>query len=82
MYVLTVLDYFSKFPLFFPIRKATASVITKLLEDNVFLMFGVPEFLHCDNGKQFKSREFTKLCEIYKVKIIYSPPYHAQSVEL
>lgn len=56
-FVLVVCDYFSKFCLFFPLRTATASKITKIMEEHVFLLFGVPEFLKSDNGVQYKSKE-------------------------
>lgn len=56
-YILTVVDYFSKFPLLFPLRTATAKGVCKILEDQVFLLFGVPRSVVCDNGPQFRSRE-------------------------
>lgn len=79
MNILVVSDYFSKFPLFFALRQATASSVTKYIEDQVFLLFGVPEFIICDNGVQFKSREFTKMCEGYTTKILYNAAYHPQA---
>lgn len=78
-FVLVVLDTFSKFPLFFPIRTATAAMVTKIIEEQVILVFGCPQYLVCDNGVQFRSGLFTKLCEAYKVHIIYTPAYHAQA---
>lgn len=79
MYILVVSDYFSKFPLLFPLRTASAKSITKLIEESVFLLFGTPEFLICDNGTQFRSREFTSTCDSYKVKILFTSPYHPQA---
>lgn len=78
-YILVVADYFSKFPLTFPLRKAVASTIVRLMEENVFLLFGTPEYLICDNGTQFRGKEFTSLCENYKVKILFTSPYHPQA---
>lgn len=78
-FILAVSDYLSKYVLLFPMRSATASTVTKLIEDNVFLEYGVPEFLIADNGVQFRSREFTKMCEGYKTKIIFNTLYHAQA---
>ena len=79
LYILVVTDYFSKFPLFFPLRTATASSITKSIEDNVFMLFGVPTSIIVDNGSQFRSREFTKLMATYKVNIRYTANYHPQA---
>lgn len=77
--ILVVSDYFSKFPLLFPLRSASAKIVAKLIEENVFLLFGTPEFLICDNGSQFRSREFTSLCETYHTKILFTSPYHPQA---
>lgn len=77
--ILVVSDYFSKFPLFFALRQATAPAVTKYIEDQVFLLFGVPEYLICDNGVQFRSKEFKNMCESYKTKVLYNAAYHAQA---
>ncbi|KAG5867079.1 hypothetical protein JTB14_034989 [Gonioctena quinquepunctata] len=52
-YILSISDYFSKFCLFFPMRAANSKTIIKLLEDNVFLLFGVPRTVIMDKGKPF-----------------------------
>uniref|UniRef100_A0A1Y1NGJ5 RNA-directed DNA polymerase n=1 Tax=Photinus pyralis TaxID=7054 RepID=A0A1Y1NGJ5_PHOPY len=77
-FIFVVTDIFSKFNLFFPLRRAIATQIVKILEDSVFLLFGVPQFCRCDNGVQFRSKEFEKLCQKYNVKVIYTPNYHPQ----
>lgn len=74
-YILVVTDNFSKFSLFFPLRKATATAVTKILKENIFMVFGVPLYLKCDNGVQFRSREFANLCRSFGVKIIFNPNY-------
>lgn len=79
MNILVVSDYFTKFPVFFALRQATASSVTKYIEDQIFLMFGVPEFIICDNGVQFRSREFAEMCEGYHTKILYNAAYHPQA---
>lgn len=76
-YILVICDYFSKFILTFPLRTATASAVTKLVEET-FLLFGVPEFIRSDNGVQYKSREFKKLLEEYNVKPLTNPLYHPE----
>lgn len=77
-YILVVTDTFSKFSLFFPLRRATATSVSKLIKENVFMVFGVCQFLRCDNGVQFRSREFTNLCNSFGVKIIFNPNYSPQ----
>lgn len=77
-FVLVVTCWFSKFTLLFPIRKAISSAIVKLLENQIFLIFGVPQIIICDNGSQFAGKTFKKLADSYKVKIWFTPRYAAQ----
>lgn len=78
-YVLVVVDWFTKYVLVRPLSRATSSAIIKFLENDVFLVYGVPQIFVCDNGSQFTSREFTKLMEKYKVqKVWYNANYHPQ----
>jgi hypothetical protein len=60
-------------------RKATAVTITKLVREHIFLEFQVPQYLICDNGVQFKSREFRSMCERYHTQIIFNAHYHPQT---
>lgn len=78
-YIFVVADCFSKFPLFFPLRQASASKVVTILENEVFMLFGVPDAIIVDNGPQFKSREFAKLMETYQVHIKYTALYHPQA---
>ncbi|KAK9718340.1 Reverse transcriptase (RNA-dependent DNA polymerase) [Popillia japonica] len=47
-HILVVVDLFSKFSLCFPLRKATASKVVEHLENDVFLLFGVPRKIVSD----------------------------------
>lgn len=60
-------------------RQATAQNIVKFMKTQVFLIFGVPQYIICYNGTQFAGRIFKKLADKYKVqKIWYSARYSAQ----
>lgn len=78
-YILSVADCFSKFAFFFALRRATAPSITRIIENDVFLLFGIPKAIIVDNGVQFKSREFTSLMNRFKVHIKYTALYHPQA---
>lgn len=78
-YIFVVTDTFSKFSLFFPLRTATAAAVSRIIEEQVFLVFGCAQYVICDNGPQFQSNLFKKLCENYNVSIIFTPYYHAQA---
>jgi predicted GIY-YIG superfamily endonuclease len=74
-----VTDYFSKYVLLFPTRAATAKTLVKSVEEGVFLDYGSPQSLMCDNGVQMKSKEFQALCERYKVKLFYTAHYYPRA---
>lgn len=78
-FILVISDYLTKFVILVPLRQAIASAIVKAMEEQVFLTYGTPQLLICDNGVQFKSKEFNKLCEDYKVTIRFTPYYSPQS---
>ena len=81
--ILVVSDYFTKYVLLFALRSASAKSLVRLLEERVFLVYGVPQFVVCDNGVQMRSRDFVNLCGTYGARISYTPLYcpHADPVE-
>lgn len=51
-------DYLSRFLLLFLLCRAAAAAVIILIEENVFLLFGVPEYLRSNQGVQYQSKEF------------------------
>lgn len=78
-YILVVLDVFSKFVLIHPLKKATADTVLKYLESDVFMIFGVPSVVICDNGSQFIANKFKKCLEDYGTRIWYTASYLPQA---
>lgn len=78
-YLMVVSDTFTKFSLLFPLRAATsASVAHHLLED-VFMVYGVPKYLICDNGSEFTGAAVKRLAEEYRVKLLLNASRHPQA---
>lgn len=78
-YLFVVCCCFSKYCLLFPLRRATAAAVTKCLEDGVFLVHGVPQYVVLDNGCQFISRELNNMFTKYKVpNVNFTPKYTPQ----
>lgn len=70
---------FSKYCLLFPIRRATSEILAKILEDNIFLVHGIPSTVLMDNGKQFVSNVMKQLFERYSIpNVRYTPKYTPQ----
>ena len=77
--ILVIVDSFSKYTLLFPLRSATAKALATVLEERLFLVYGVPQFVICDNGVQMRSKEFRRVCEVYGSRISYTPLYCPQA---
>lgn len=78
-FIIAISDYFTKYVVAVPLRQASAKKVVEVLEKEVFLRFGVPQVLICDNGTQFKGRELNALTTEYGVRIQFTPYYHPQS---
>lgn len=78
-YIFGVADYFSKFVRLFPLRAANAKSVCKRLEADIFLLFGVPQIIILDNGKQLISKVCKDLCGRYGVHMRFDANYHAQA---
>ena len=57
-------------------RQAKTPALITFLENNVFLLFGVPAVLISDNGPQFRAKEFQKFLTRYNVQHWNLAAYH------
>ena len=78
-YVLLVVDSFSKWSEAFAIKTQDASVIAKVLYEEIFTRYGCPKVLLSDRGQAFMSKLVSALCEIFHVKRHYTSSYHPQT---
>lgn len=80
IYILSVVDVFSKYCWIFPIKKATTLIINRILEREIFLKFGCPRILVLDNGPQFTSKVFKDFIKSYNIpKLFYNSLYTPQN---
>lgn len=79
VYILIVMDIFSKFVILHPLRTATSAPIIKFLEQNIFFMFGCPTVMIQDNGTQLTSKSYKKFAADYGVNIWYNASYTPQT---
>ncbi|KAF9412800.1 hypothetical protein HW555_008803, partial [Spodoptera exigua] len=78
-YILVVTCCFSKYCHIFPVRRATADIVIKILEDSIFLVHGVPQTIFLDNGTQFISSSTDALFKKYKIpNVFFTPKYTPQ----
>ena len=73
-YLLTVVDYRSRYPIVRSLRTSESDVIVKELED-IFAMFGLSKMAATDNGANLISREFNNFLYEYGVCHRVATPY-------
>lgn len=78
-YLLTVKDVFSGWVEAKPIKAANSKEVTDFLAKELFVRFGVPKYLICDNGSQFTSKHMTDFCTILGIKLKHSSPFNPKS---
>lgn len=81
-FILVITCCFSKFCLIYPIKRATAEIITRILEDSVFLTHGVPQTVLMDNGTQFTGKVTEALFNKYNIPNVYYTPKYTPQVNL
>ena len=77
-FILVVLDGFSKFTFLHPLKKATTSGVVKFLRDTVLSVFGCPEVVVSDNGRQFTSNDFSQFLNKYSIQHMKTPLHSPQ----
>ena len=77
-YVLVAGDYFTRWMEAYPIRNQEASTVARVLVDQWFCRFSVPEQLHSDQGRQFESNLLAEVCKTLGIQKTCITPYHPQ----
>ena len=75
-YVLTLIDYATRFPEAVPLKSIDTLTIAKCLVE-IFSRVGVPREILSNNGQQFKSDLMSEINRLLNIKAIFTSPYHA-----
>ena len=75
-YILLAVDYVSKWVEAVPTRTNAAKVVVKLLKENIFTRFGMPQDIISDQGTHFTNRSFDALLKRYSIVHRLASPYH------
>ena len=78
-WILVLSDHFTRWQDAIAIPDATAPTVATVLDERVFCYFGLPEQIHSDLGRQFKSQLMAELCTLWRVNQTHTTPYHPQS---
>ena len=66
-YILVLVDYFTKWAVARPIKKADAPTVAHEIMDSWIAHFGVPMQLHSDQGSQFQSQLVREMCALLNI---------------
>ena len=76
--ILVLTDHFIRYACAFPTRNQEARTVAKILVDEFFVHYGIPERLHSDQGANFQSKIVAHLCKMLGIKKSRTTPYHPQ----
>ena len=67
-YIITVVDYFTKHAEAYPLATQEVTSIARVLVNEFFARYGVPQIMHSDQGKNFESALIKELCNSVKIE--------------
>ena len=77
MYILTAIDYFSKWAEAVPFREVKKETTVNFIRTHLIYRYGVPRYIITNNDKPFYNRLMTELCEKFEFKQYNSSMYNA-----
>ncbi|GFO40116.1 gypsy retrotransposon integrase-like protein 1 [Plakobranchus ocellatus] len=76
-YILTVVDYCTRYPEAVPLKSIDTETVAEALVD-IFSRTGIPKKMLTDRGTQFTSELMEEICRLLSVKRLTTSPYHPQ----
>lgn len=73
------MDYFSKSPEAYPLPDQEATTVAEVLVREFICRFGVPLYIHSDQGRNFESAVFAEVCKLLGINKTRTTPLHPQS---
>lgn len=78
-YILTVMDDLSRYMNTYPIPDQEANTVTEAFVSQILGHHKTPKVVLTDQGTNFTSKLFTKVCKLFAIKKIQTTPYHPQT---
>lgn len=77
-YILVVTDLFTKWVEAFPLSSTTSTTLATVLVDEIVCRYGVPSYLHSDQGANLCSEVVVCLCNLLGIHKTRTSAYHPQ----
>jgi transposase InsO family protein len=81
-WILTAIDYITKWVEAIPTKRAIDSMVIDFLEDNILSRFSCPRKIVTDNAQAFKSMAMISFCQKYNIVLGHSTTYYSQGNRL
>ena len=78
-FVLVATDYFTKWTEAVPLKNMTHKEVISFVLEHIIHRFGIPQTLTSDQGASFMSHQFREFAESFRIKLLNSSPYYAQT---
>uniref|UniRef100_A0A3B1IQI2 Gypsy retrotransposon integrase-like protein 1 n=1 Tax=Astyanax mexicanus TaxID=7994 RepID=A0A3B1IQI2_ASTMX len=78
-YILVAQDYFTKWVEAYALPNDQAVTVAEVLTSEWVCRYGAPQTLHSDQGSNFESEVFQKMCELLGVEKTRTTPFRPQS---
>ena len=79
IFLLTVMDSFTRWLEAIPLKRATGSAVVRALTTKIFPRFGWPTYVKVDRGSHFLNEEVRDLARRAGFRLLTSPAYHPSS---
>ncbi|KAL0235191.1 hypothetical protein GEMRC1_001773 [Eukaryota sp. GEM-RC1] len=79
IYLLVFIDSFTRFTILCPLKELNAHETAYSLVCNVCAIFGIPDLIHSDNGKEFANHVFNDVCKQFDITTNKSIPSFSPS---
>ena len=79
IYLMVVVDYFTKWVEAIPLPNLEAKTVAQSLVTQILTRFGIPLSLHTDQGVQFESIVFQEMCKLLGIHKTRTTAYRPQS---
>jgi hypothetical protein len=78
-YIVTAMDYLTKWPEARALSEATAEKVADFIYEQIICQHGCPQIILTDHGTHFNNNMISHLMEKFEIKHLLSTPYHPQT---